>query len=125
MNNGIADMNKVELIGTINNMFGTNTTPKGTKYTNFIVKTEEKNSKGYEQNATVMCCRFGEFSFSVGDRVHIEGRLSTKKNDDGKYHLSVIANTMINLVPKKEKELIPSSDEYFINSNPPLPDAPF
>lgn len=113
------DVNQVKLVGTISNVFPTNQTEKGTKYTNFVMKMTEKSAKGYEKTTTVMCCKFGDFDFTVDDYASLEGKISNKKNTDGTYKVSVVANEMKLISSKSPKQ------DMFINNNPPMDDFPF
>lgn len=119
MNKESGDVNQIILVGTISNVFPTNQTDKGTKYTNFVIKMTEKNTNGYEKTTTVMCCKFGDFDFSADSRVSIEGKLSNKKNADGDYRLSVVVLQM-KLIGEPKK-----SSNSFIGDKPPLGDCPF
>lgn len=112
-------MNSVNLIGTISKVYGTKSTEKGVTYTNFSIEIEGK------KKLWINCCKFGDFESSEGDYVMMAGSLSSRKDDNGKYQISVIASSVAKIPCKSCGNTQKQSDEHFFNEKPPLGDCPF
>jgi len=90
-------INKVLLFGTVGDHVWENATQGGQRVLSFSIKQEssykDKNTKEVKKSqAYFNVSMFSEdVMVNSGDNVLLEGKLSNKKNKDGKYELSITA----------------------------------